>query len=192
MIIGPDGTFLFCTIMPAVYSGRRRHYHVKIQTPGSPLLTTQRLANVRDGQFERLADPRSLLQAWWYVGVDFPVPGLTTSSHVRTVRLRQKMLAAPSATRCSIRLVLHLVLAGARSSTLSHDHAWRLAAVIFCMLGIAGCSVSRKVYYERSREDYQACVAANSVNAEACEDKRLIMEQNKRDYESACRWQPCV
>jgi hypothetical protein len=74
---------------------------------------------------------------------------------------------------------------------ISHDHAWRLAAAIFCMLGVVGCSVSSKVYYERSREDYRACLAANSGNVGACEDKRLIMEQNERDYQHACRFTPC-
>src|SRR5262245_40955507 len=55
---GPDGSFRFRTIVPAVYSGRTRHYHVKIQAPGSRLLTTQLYfpnepANLRDGLFQR-------------------------------------------------------------------------------------------------------------------------------------------
>jgi len=55
---GPDGAFRFRTIMPAVYSGRTRHYHVKVQAPGSRLLTTQLYfpnepANQRDGLFQR-------------------------------------------------------------------------------------------------------------------------------------------
>src|SRR5262249_24606367 len=41
VITGPDGAFVFHTIMPAPYSGRTRHYHVKVQAPGSRLLTTQ-------------------------------------------------------------------------------------------------------------------------------------------------------
>jgi protocatechuate 3,4-dioxygenase beta subunit len=53
-----DGTFRFRTIVPAVYSGRTRHYHVKVQAPGSRLLTTQLYfpnepANARDGLFSR-------------------------------------------------------------------------------------------------------------------------------------------
>lgn len=37
-----EGRFLFRTIMPGLYPGRTRHYHVKIQAPGeSRLLTTQ-------------------------------------------------------------------------------------------------------------------------------------------------------
>ena len=35
VITGADGAFHFHTIMPAVYSGRTRHYHVKVQAPGS-------------------------------------------------------------------------------------------------------------------------------------------------------------
>jgi protocatechuate 3,4-dioxygenase beta subunit len=55
---GPDGAFRFRTIMPALYSGRTRHYHVKVQAPSSRLLTTQLYfphepANRRDGLFRR-------------------------------------------------------------------------------------------------------------------------------------------
>jgi protocatechuate 3,4-dioxygenase beta subunit len=55
---GPDGVFRFRTIMPAVYPGRTRHYHVKVQAPGSRLLTTQLYfpdepANRRDGLFQQ-------------------------------------------------------------------------------------------------------------------------------------------
>ena len=58
VITGADGAFHFHTIMPAVYSGRTRHYHVKVQAPGSRLLTTQLYfpgepANRRDGLFRR-------------------------------------------------------------------------------------------------------------------------------------------
>ena len=54
----PDGAFSFRTIVPAVYTGRTRHYHVKVQAPGSRLLTTQLYfpkepANARDGLFSR-------------------------------------------------------------------------------------------------------------------------------------------
>ena len=55
---GPDGAFRFHTIAPAVYPGRTRHYHVKVQAPGSRLLTTQLYfpnepANRRDGLFQQ-------------------------------------------------------------------------------------------------------------------------------------------
>ncbi len=55
---GPDGAFHFRTIVPALYPGRTRHYHVKVQARGSRLLTTQLYfpnepANFRDGLFQR-------------------------------------------------------------------------------------------------------------------------------------------
>ncbi len=58
VITGPDGAFRFRTIVPALYPGRTRHYHVKVQAPGSRLLTTQLYfpnepANLRDGLFRR-------------------------------------------------------------------------------------------------------------------------------------------
>jgi protocatechuate 3,4-dioxygenase beta subunit len=58
VITGPEGVFRFRTIVPALYPGRTRHYHVKIQAPGSHLLTTQLYfpnepANLRDGLFQR-------------------------------------------------------------------------------------------------------------------------------------------
>ena len=57
VITGSDGAFRFRTIEPALYSGRTRHYHVKVQAPGSRLLTTQLYfpnepANLRDGLFQ--------------------------------------------------------------------------------------------------------------------------------------------
>ena len=57
VITGPDGAFRFRTIVPALYSGRTRHYHVKVQAPGSRLLTTQLYfpnepANLRDVLFQ--------------------------------------------------------------------------------------------------------------------------------------------
>jgi protocatechuate 3,4-dioxygenase beta subunit len=58
VITGADGAFRFRTIMPAVYAGRTRHFHVKVQASGSRLLTTQlyfpnESANLRDGLFRR-------------------------------------------------------------------------------------------------------------------------------------------
>ncbi|HTM71959.1 MAG TPA: intradiol ring-cleavage dioxygenase [Pseudolabrys sp.] len=58
VITGSDGAFSFRTIVPAVYTGRTRHYHIKVQTPGSRLLTTQLYfpnepANARDDLFKR-------------------------------------------------------------------------------------------------------------------------------------------
>jgi len=58
IITGPDGAFRFRTIVPAIYTGRTRHYHVKVHAPGSRLLTTQLYfphepANRRDDLFRR-------------------------------------------------------------------------------------------------------------------------------------------
>jgi protocatechuate 3,4-dioxygenase beta subunit len=35
------GRYAFRTIMPGLYPGRTRHYHVKVQAPNLPVLTTQ-------------------------------------------------------------------------------------------------------------------------------------------------------
>jgi protocatechuate 3,4-dioxygenase beta subunit len=54
-----DGRYRFRTILPALYPGRTRHYHVKVQAPQRPVLTTQlyfpadEAANRRDGLFRR-------------------------------------------------------------------------------------------------------------------------------------------
>ena len=58
VVTEPDGAFRFHTIVPALYPGRTRHYHVKVQVPGSRLLTTQLYfpnepRNLRDGLFQR-------------------------------------------------------------------------------------------------------------------------------------------
>jgi protocatechuate 3,4-dioxygenase beta subunit len=52
------GRYQFRTIVPALYPGRTRHYHVKIVVPERALLTTQLYfpnepANMRDGLFQR-------------------------------------------------------------------------------------------------------------------------------------------
>jgi protocatechuate 3,4-dioxygenase beta subunit len=53
-----EGRYRFTTIMPAVYSGRARHFHVKVQAPRQNVLTTQLYfpnepLNQRDGLFRR-------------------------------------------------------------------------------------------------------------------------------------------
>ena len=58
VITEPDGVFRFRTITPAPYTGRTRHYHIKVQAPGSRLLTTQLYfpnepRNHRDSLFQR-------------------------------------------------------------------------------------------------------------------------------------------
>jgi protocatechuate 3,4-dioxygenase beta subunit len=52
----PQGRYRFRTIVPAFYSGRTRHYHVKVAAGGKLLLTTQLYfpdepGNRRDGLF---------------------------------------------------------------------------------------------------------------------------------------------
>lgn len=52
------GHYRFLTIVPAVYPGRTRHFHIKVQGNGGPLLTTQLYfpgepQNSRDSLFNR-------------------------------------------------------------------------------------------------------------------------------------------
>jgi hypothetical protein len=70
---------------------------------------------------------------------------------------------------------------------MSRRNAWRLVVAIF-VLSVAGCAARNA---QISNENYQACLAANPDNVQACEDKRLIMEENQRKYVSQCRWMPC-
>jgi protocatechuate 3,4-dioxygenase beta subunit len=53
---GADGRFQLETILPGLYPGRTRHFHVKVQGPETALLTTQLYfpgepANASDGIF---------------------------------------------------------------------------------------------------------------------------------------------
>jgi protocatechuate 3,4-dioxygenase beta subunit len=53
-----EGRWRFRTILPALYTGRTRHYHVKVQAPEQRVLTTQLYfpdepTNRRDGLFRR-------------------------------------------------------------------------------------------------------------------------------------------
>ena len=53
-----EGRYAFRTIMPGLYPGRTRHYHVKVQAPNKPVLTTQfyfpdESANRTDAFFHR-------------------------------------------------------------------------------------------------------------------------------------------
>lgn len=53
-----EGRYRFRTIVPALYPGRTRHYHVKVQAPNRPVLTTQLYfpdepGNSRDRMFRR-------------------------------------------------------------------------------------------------------------------------------------------
>jgi protocatechuate 3,4-dioxygenase beta subunit len=53
-----EGRYRFRTILPALYTGRTRHYHLKVQAPQQGVLTTQLYfpdepMNRRDGLFRR-------------------------------------------------------------------------------------------------------------------------------------------
>lgn len=50
-----DGRFRLETIVPAIYPGRARHIHVKVQAPGRRILTTQLYfpGDARDGLWRR-------------------------------------------------------------------------------------------------------------------------------------------
>jgi len=53
-----EGRYRFRTILPALYTGRTRHYHVKVEAPQQGVLTTQLYfpdepMNRRDGLFRR-------------------------------------------------------------------------------------------------------------------------------------------
>jgi outer membrane biogenesis lipoprotein LolB len=74
---------------------------------------------------------------------------------------------------------------------MSRHNAWRLVVAIFCVLIVTGCTIATKRNAQVSHDDYQACLAANPDNVQACEDKRLIMERDQREYERRCQWLPC-
>jgi protocatechuate 3,4-dioxygenase beta subunit len=53
-----QGRYRFVTVLPARYTGRTRHYHVKVQAANGPVLTTQLYfpgepGNARDALFQR-------------------------------------------------------------------------------------------------------------------------------------------
>jgi len=77
---GPDGRYAFRTIVPGRYVPRTRHYHVKVQAPGKPVLTTQLYfpdepGNARDGLFRpelamRMTHAEDGLQAHFDIVLD--------------------------------------------------------------------------------------------------------------------------
>jgi hypothetical protein len=52
--------------------------------------------------------------------------------------------------------------------------------------GCAGSAIggarTARVNYEKSVEDYRACLAANSSNVKACEAQRVMMETDERAF----------
>lgn len=57
-----DGTFRLETIVPAIYPGRTRHIHVKVQGPNTPLLTTQLyFPNEPQNETDRIFNPVLLM-----------------------------------------------------------------------------------------------------------------------------------
>ena len=72
-----EGRYRFRSIVPAVYPGRTRHFHVKVQAPSRPLLTTQlyfpgEAQNRRDPLFRReLLIKTAKAQGWLAGRFDF-------------------------------------------------------------------------------------------------------------------------
>lgn len=72
-ITGPDGLFRLRTVVPGSYPGRTRHIHVKVQSKGAPLLTTQlyfpgEALNAKDGLFRRDLMIRTAKAEGWLAG----------------------------------------------------------------------------------------------------------------------------
>lgn len=58
-----NGRWWFSTIVPAIYVGRTRHYHFKVQRPGGRVLTTQLYFPNEPRNFrDRLFDPRLVMR----------------------------------------------------------------------------------------------------------------------------------
>ena len=74
-----EGRYRFRTIVPAVYEGRTRHLHVKVQPKGGRILTTQlyfpgEAQNRRDGLFRKELLIRTAKKEGWLAGrFDFVV-----------------------------------------------------------------------------------------------------------------------
>jgi protocatechuate 3,4-dioxygenase beta subunit len=57
------GLYRFSTIVPGLYPGRTRHFHLKFQSPNEPVLTTQfYFPNEPDNERDGLFNPRLLLK----------------------------------------------------------------------------------------------------------------------------------
>lgn len=58
-----SGRWWFATIVPSLYPGRTRHYHVKVQRPGGKVLTTQLyFPGEPQNQSDRIFDKRLMLR----------------------------------------------------------------------------------------------------------------------------------
>lgn len=57
-----SGRFAFRTVLPGLYPGRTRHFHVKVQAAGGPVLTTQLyFPNEAENRRDRIYDQRLLM-----------------------------------------------------------------------------------------------------------------------------------
>jgi protocatechuate 3,4-dioxygenase beta subunit len=55
--------------VPALYTGRTKHIHVKAQAPGASVLTTQLFfPGVAANRSDRIYDPDCLIRGWRRVG----------------------------------------------------------------------------------------------------------------------------
>ena len=60
---GANGSYQFGTIVPGLYPGRTRHFHLKFQAPDQPVLTTQFYFPGEPGNAsDRIFRPELLLQ----------------------------------------------------------------------------------------------------------------------------------
>jgi protocatechuate 3,4-dioxygenase beta subunit len=59
------GRYTLYTVVPALYTGRTRHIHVKVQAPGEPVLTTQLFfPGVAANRSDRIFDADCLVRNW--------------------------------------------------------------------------------------------------------------------------------
>ena len=59
------GQYALSTVVPAIYPGRTKHIHVKVQAPRQPVLTTQLFfPNVAANRSDRIYTPECLITGW--------------------------------------------------------------------------------------------------------------------------------
>jgi hypothetical protein len=61
--------------------------------------------------------------------------------------------------------------------------------VVVCALALAGCGAAKvdprvdaRAEYQKSLDEYQACINMSFKNVQKCEGKRVLMESNWRTY----------